>query len=254
MASLWSCLNHFKGSDNLKLERFLQKAGIASRRKASGLIEAGTVTVNGEVCQAFWKQVDPETDRVEYKGERVLLEKKVYYKLNKPQGYICALEDPFGTPTIVDYLTRVHAIDKRVHPVGRLDKDTEGLLLLTNDGDFTYRILHPKMKIEKEYLAKVKGRPDESVVEQFKQGIQLRNFKTAPAVLKIEDQTGQNTWVRIIIKEGKKRQVKRMCSFLGHKVLYLKRLRVDSFTLDGVENVGDLQKIPKEEIDSFMKE
>ncbi|MFW6262787.1 MAG: pseudouridine synthase [Thermotogota bacterium] len=236
----------------MKLERFIQKAGVTSRRKASKLIEEGRVKVNSKIIKKFFFDVDEETDLIEVDGNPIQLEKDRYYLFNKPAGYITALKDPFKTPTISDYLNRHYNISVRVHPVGRLDKDTEGLLILTNDGDLTYKILHPKMKVEKEYLAKVYGLPDESDIERFKKGMQLKNFYASPAQLEIKGREGAFSWIRVVIKEGKKRQIKRMCSHIGHKVVYLKRVRVGTFTLLGIEKPGDLKEIGKDEIEKFM--
>jgi len=236
----------------VKLERFIQKAGVTSRRKAPQLIESGRVKVNGQEAKEFYVEVDESADIVEVDGNRVQLETKCYYLFNKPAGYITALKDPFKTPTINDYLSEHYHIIQRVHPVGRLDKDTEGLLILTNDGDLTYKVLHPKMKVEKEYLAKVYGVPDESDIKQFKEGMRLKNFATSPATLAIKKQEGKFSWITIVIREGKKRQVKRMCSHIGHKVVFLKRIRVGTFTLSGIEKPGELKILRKEEIEKFM--
>lgn len=238
----------------MKLERYIQKAGVTSRRKAPKLIEAGRVKVNSEVAKEFFLDVDEEKDIIEVDGKPIELENKKYYLFNKPAGYITALKDPFETPTIIDFLKNHYKITVRVHPVGRLDKDTEGLLILTNDGDLTYRILHPKMKVEKEYLAKVYGTPNKEDVKRFEKGMKLKNFTTSSARLKIKDSEGNFSWITIVIREGKKRQVKRMCSHIGHKVVYLKRLRVGTFTLSGIEKPGDLKEIKKVEIEKFMKE
>ena len=236
----------------MKLERFIQKAGVTSRRKAPKLIESGRVKVNTKIVKEFFLEINEETDLIEVDGMTVRLETKCYYLFNKPAGYITALKDPFKTPTIIDYLNQHYSIKERVHPVGRLDKDTEGLLILTNDGDLTYKVLHPKMKVEKEYLAKVYGVPDEDDVQRFKNGMRLKNFATSPACLEIKKSEGKFSWITIVIREGKKRQVKRMCSHIGHKVVYLKRLRVGTFTLSGIEKPGDMKEIKKEEIEKFM--
>ena len=235
----------------MKLERFIQKAGVTSRRKAPQLIEDGRVKVNSETVKEFYMEVDENSDVVEVDGKRVEIESKCYYLFNKPAGFITALKDPFKTPTIIDYLNEHYQIIQRVHPVGRLDKDTEGLLILTNDGDLTYKVLHPKMKVEKEYLAKVYGVPDENDIKSFKEGMRLKNFASSPAILEIKKRGGPFSWITVVIREGKKRQVKRMCSHIGHKVVFLKRIRVGTFTLDGIEKPGDLKKLAKEEIEKF---
>src|SRR6056297_4047907 len=236
----------------MKLERFIQKAGVTSRRKAPKLIESGRVQVNSEIVKEFFLEVDEERDIIQVDGNTIKLENKRYYLFNKPAGYITALTDPFKTPTITDFLKDHYQIAVRVHPVGRLDKDTEGLLILTNDGDLTYKVLHPKMKVEKEYLAKVYGVPDVDDVQRFKNGLKLKNFATSPARLEIKKSEGKFSWITIVIREGKKRQVKRMCSHIGHKVVFLKRIRVGSFTLSGIEKPGEMKVLRKEEIEKFM--
>ena len=238
----------------MKLERFIQKAGVTSRRKAPKLIESGRVQVNSEIVKEFFLEVDEERDIIQVDGNTIKLENKRYYLFNKPAGYITALTDPFKTPTITDFLKDHYQIAVRVHPVGRLDKDTEGLLILTNDGDLTYKVLHPKMKVEKEYLAKVRGVPNEKDVQNFKKGLKLKHFKASPARLEIKKVQGDFSWITIVIREGKKRQVKRMCSHIGHKVVYLKRLRVGTFTLSGIEKTGDLKELGKDEIKKFMRD
>ena len=237
----------------MKLEKYIQKAGVTSRRKASDYIESGRVKVNGKIITDFWIQINEQSDLIEVDDKVVSLESSEYYLFNKPRGYITALKDPFKTRTVLDYLNKYHDISVRVHPVGRLDKDTEGLLILTNDGDLTYKILHPKMKVEKEYLAKVVGTPDETDVKLFNEGFQLKGFYASPAKLIIDRSEEDFSWVRIVIKEGKKRQVRRMCSYIGHKVLYLKRLRVGTFTLEGIEKIGALKQLSKKEIENFIK-
>src|SRR6056297_336926 len=236
----------------MKLERFIQKAGVTSRRKAPKLIESGRVKVNTKIVKEFFLEINEETDLIEVDGMTVRLETKCYYLFNKPAGYITALKDPFKTPTIIDFLKKRYNIKVRIHPVGRLDKDTEGLLILTNDGDLTYKVLHPKMKVEKEYLAKVRGLPNDEDVKRFKKGMKLKQFTTSPARLQIKGAEGNFSWITIVIREGKKRQVKRMCSHIGHKVVYLKRIRVGTFTLFEIEKPGDMKEIGKDAIEKFM--
>jgi len=236
----------------MKLERFIQKAGLASRRKASQMIESGRVTVNAQIVRDFFLEVDEQKDLVQVDGKPIKLESKCYYLFHKPAGYLTTLKDPFQTPTINDYLEKHYQISQRVHPVGRLDKDTEGLLILTNDGDLTYKVLHPKMKVEKEYLAKVQGVPDDEDIKRFKKGMKLKQFSTSPALLEIKRRDGAYSWITIVIREGKKRQVKRMCSHIGHKVVYLRRIRVGTFDLTGIEKPGDLKELTKSQIEQFM--
>lgn len=218
----------------VRLQKFLADAGVASRRKAEELILAGKVSVNGTVVTTLGTKVDDKTDEVSYNGKKVVPNTHfVYVMLHKPEGYVTTVKDQFDRPTVMDLVKK---IPERIVPVGRLDYDTSGLLLLTNDGDLTYHLTHPKHKIEKVYLAKVFGRPDENAVNQFKWGVMIDGRQTEPAKLEILEDLGKYTMCRITITEGRNRQVRKMCEAVKHPVATLKRVATGDVAL------GDLAK------------
>ncbi len=218
----------------VRLQKFLADAGVASRRKAEELILAGKVSVNGTVVTTLGTKVDDKTDEVCYNGKKVVPNAHfVYVMLHKPEGYVTTVKDQFDRPTVMDLVKK---IPERIVPVGRLDYDTSGLLLLTNDGELTYHLTHPKHKIEKVYLAKVFGRPDENAVNQFKWGVMIDGRRTEPAKLEILEDLGKYTMCRITITEGRNRQVRKMCEAVKHPVATLKRVAT------GDVELGDLAK------------
>jgi 23S rRNA pseudouridine2605 synthase len=209
-------------ADGERLQKVLARAGFGSRRTCEDLIEDERVTVNGEIA-VLGRRVDPEVDRIEVDGVAVSTRSGlVYYLLNKPAGVITTAEDTHGRPTVIALVPG----DPRVFPVGRLDADTEGLLLLTNDGDLTHRLTHPSFGVEKEYLAEVEGRPSRGVLRRLREGVQLDDGVTAPARVALVDPSV----LRITIHEGRNRQVRRMCEAVGHPVVRLVRTRIGSLT------------------------
>ena len=205
-------------ADGERLQKVLARAGLGSRRTCEDLIEDERVTVNGEVA-VLGRRVDPELDRIEVDGVAISTRSGlVYYLLNKPAGVITTAEDTHGRPTVVDLVPA----EPRVFPVGRLDADTEGLLILTNDGDLTHRLTHPSFGVEKEYLAEVAGRPSRGAIRQLREGVELDDGVTAPAKVA----TVEPSVLRITIHEGRNRQVRRMCEAVGHPVVRLVRTRI----------------------------
>lgn len=204
----------------MRLQKFLALSGVASRRRAEELIKEGRVKVNGVLITEMGSTVDEESDRVTLDGKNVKIEStKRYIILNKPKGYITTAKDNFDRKTVMEL---VSDIKERIYPVGRLDYDTEGLLLMTNDGDFANAIAHPKKSIEKVYLARVKGEFNEEKAEKLRAGVVIDGKKTAPAKVKIL-KAGENfTDVRIVIHEGRNRQVKKMFTSVGCFVTALK--------------------------------
>ena|SRR5947207_6345138 len=201
-----------------RLQKVLAHAGIGSRRHCEELIEAGVVTINGRVA-TLGDKVDPESDRIEVEGVPVGTRAGlVHYLLNKPAGVVTSAGDPHGRVSVTDLVPD----EPRVYPVGRLDQDTEGLLLLTNDGDLTHRLTHPSFGVEKEYVAEVNGRPSRGTLRQLRQGIQLDDGMTAPAKATLVEPSV----LRITIHEGRNRQVRRMCEAIGHPVIRLVRTRI----------------------------
>ena len=201
-----------------RLQKVLAQAGLGSRRTCEMLIEEGRVTVNGEVA-VLGRRVETADDRVEVDGVCIgVAPGLVYYLLNKPLGVVSTAADPQGRPTVVDLVPT----DPRVYPVGRLDTDTEGLLLLTNDGELTHRLTHPSFGVEKEYLAEVDGEPSRGALRQLREGVALDDGLTAPAKVSA---VGPGV-VKLIIHEGRNRQVRRMCEAVGHPVRRLVRTRI----------------------------
>jgi 23S rRNA pseudouridine2605 synthase len=201
-----------------RLQKVLARAGIGSRRVCEDLIEEGLVTVNGEVA-VLGRRVDVDADHVEVDGVLVGIRPDlVHYLLNKPAGTVSTASDTHGRPTVVGLVPE----EPRVFPVGRLDADTEGLILVTNDGDLTYRLTHPSYGVDKEYLAEVEGEPSRGALRLLRDGVELDDGPTAPAQASL---LAPNL-VRLVIHEGRNRQVRRMCAAVGHPVVRLVRTRI----------------------------
>ena len=216
-----------------RLQKVMSEFGVASRRKCEDMIAAGRVKVNGCLIAEPGSKVDKEQDVIEVDGKIIKSsESKVYILLNKPVGYITSAKDQFGRPTVLDLL---RGISLRVFPIGRLDYDTEGLILLTNDGDLTYRITHPKHNIDKTYRALIRGEADQIDIDTFKNGLAIEDYITSSARMEIIRYEKGNSIVDITIHEGKNRQVRKMCSAIGHDVIKLKRIQI------GKLGLGDLK-------------
>ena len=215
-----------------RLQKVLAKAGVASRRRAEELIRQGKVRVDGKVVTEMGTKVDPETQNIECDGVALVSrEEKVYILLNKPTGYLSTVDDPQGRPIVTDLLKN---IAERVYPVGRLDLNTEGALLLTNDGEMAQKILHPSHEVNKTYVAKVKGVPGKKKLDVLSKGIELEGRKTWPARIKVLKTLAQSTVIQIVIHEGRKRQVRKMFEAIGHPVLALKRTAYGQLQLGGL--------------------
>jgi 23S rRNA pseudouridine2605 synthase len=205
-----------------RLQKVLARAGIGSRRVCEDLIAEGRVRVNGEVA-VLGRRIDPESDRVDVDGVPLSVrEGLVYYLLNKPAGVVTTASDPQGRRTVVDLVPP----EPRVFPVGRLDYETEGLLLLTNDGDLTHRLTHPSFGVEKEYLAEVEGTPTRGTLRRLREGVELEDGVTAPAKASLQPPH----LLTLVIHEGRNRQVRRMCEAVGHPVRRLVRTRIGPIT------------------------
>ena len=240
-----------------RLARFLAHAGIASRRHAEELIAAGRVQVNGVTVDSQGTRIDPEHDEVHVDGAPVRpLVKHVYVMLHKPEEYVCTVRDPQGRPTVLDLLP-ADLRRMRVYPVGRLDRDTSGLLLLTNDGDFALRMSHPRYSMQKHYRVLVQGCPAETTLATLRQGVTIteddgRSHKTAPAQVRVLQRTGTDCWLTITIHEGRKRQVRRMLAAVGHPVLQLIRTGIGPLTLDDLP-AGAWRYLTNEEVRMLME-
>ena len=225
-----------------RLQKVLARAGIASRRVCAELIEDGLVTVNGETAR-LGRRVDVAADVIEVDGALVAVNPDlVHYLLHKPAGVVSTASDPQGRPTVVDLVPDEH----RVFPVGRLDAETEGLLLLTNDGELTHRLTHPSFGVDKEYLALVEGAPSRGALRTLREGVELEDGITAPAkVSLLDDRT-----LRIVIHEGRNRQVRRMCEAVGHPVTRLVRTRIGPL-IDRKLQAGQWRALTREELRSL---
>lgn len=233
-----------------RLQKIFSEMGIASRRKAEELINEGRVTVNGRIATLGTK-ADPVKDHIKIDGKLLLRsEPKVYIVLNKPKNVVTSLYDPEGRLTVKDFLK---GIKYRVYPVGRLDYDSEGLLLLTNDGDFAHAVLHPSKKISKTYLIKVKGLPEEKEIDKLRTGVKLIDGITSPAKARMVRTTENNCWLEMTIYEGRKRQIRRMLDRIGHPVLKLKRIKINGIELGKIET-GKYRYLTPEEVNKMKKE
>ena len=230
----------------IRLQKFLAEAGLGSRRKCEEIIITGRVKVNDIVVNELGTKVDPEKDIVKVDDKIIKKRDKVYIVLNKPEGYITSVKDQFNRPTVLDLL---RGVKERVFPVGRLDYNTSGLLILTNDGDLSYKITHPKHKVVKTYIALIKGIPDEADLERFRKGLKIEeDFITSPAEIEILKTYKNSSLVRIKIHEGRNRQIRKMCAAIGHPVMKLTRESIGKITLGGLKK-GDWRYLTDEEIE-----
>jgi len=235
----------------IRLNKYLAQAGVASRREADRMIAEGRVAVNGEVIQALGHRIEAEIDKVEVDGVKVKKETKHYYlMLNKPPGYLVSLKDSFGRPTVRDLLPTLKG---RVFPVGRLDFDSEGLLLLTNDGELAYRLAHPRFKIKKIYLVRVKGKPGSSSLHRLEKGIILDGKKTAPARINVLSSSLKESLLRVEIHEGRKREIRRLFEVIGHKVVALQRNKFGNLSLGHLKK-GKWRYLTRDEIGSLRNQ
>ena len=211
-----------------RLQKILSAAGVASRRLSEELITQGRVSVNGATVTTLGSKADPAVDEIKVDGRRIKTEqRRRYVLLNKPRGYITTRSDPEGRPTVMDLMK---GVKEYIYPVGRLDYDSEGLLILTNDGELAARLTHPRHEVEKVYEARVKGVPDERALERLERGVPVDGRRTAPARIRASEPfargSGEQTIVEISIHEGRQRQVRKMFEAVGHPVVRLKRVRI----------------------------
>ncbi len=218
--------------EKMRLQKYISRCGIASRRHAEEMIREGRIRVNGKVVTEMGMTVSA-LDLVECDGKPIVPEENpVYIMLNKPGGYVTTVSDPEGRKTVMDLIDGVR---ERVYPVGRLDYDTEGLLILTNDGDFAHRMTHPRHQVTKTYIAEVEGIPSQETLRKLRNGIMLDERPTSPAKVELLEEKKNGAVLRITIHEGRNRQVKRMCEAVGHPVQSLKRIAFGGLRL------GDLK-------------
>ncbi|MBL8954118.1 MAG: rRNA pseudouridine synthase [Myxococcaceae bacterium] len=229
-----------------RLQKFLARAGVASRRAAETLITQGRVTVNGAKVVELGTKIDAAADTVAVDGKKVeLTEERTWYLLNKPEGVVTTLTDPQGRPTIADF---VKPLGKRLFPVGRLDYDAEGALLLTDDGETMNRLLHPRYQVPRTYLVKVKGEPTDASLEKLRGGVRLEDGMAAPAKVERFDKAEANTWLEIVVTEGRPHLVKRLCAAIGHPVVRLFRPAQAGVAVGNLEP-GTVRKLTPEELE-----
>ena len=241
----------------VRLQKILSTAGIASRRTAETLITDGRVSVNGETVSELGSKADPDQDDIRVDGRRVKAAgRRRYILLYKPRGYITSRSDPEKRPTVIDLLT-TGGVRDYVYPVGRLDYDSEGLLLLTSDGELAGKLTHPRHGIGREYHVRVRGVPDERALERLRKGISLDGERTAPATVDlhkvIETERGADSILSMVIYEGRNRQVRRMCEAVGHPVSKLKRVRIGPITDDHIRP-GEFRDLDDKEIAALKRE
>lgn len=215
----------------MRLQKYMAQCGVASRRKSEEMIAAGRVTVNGNIVTIPGFAVEPSLDIVFVDGKPLLEDKKIYVLLNKPKGVVSTSEDPYAERTVMDLLP----IKERLFTVGRLDMDTEGLLILTNDGDLTFKVTHPSHELDKVYEGLVKGIPDAETLKHFEKGVEIEvngsDWFTSPAKVQVLKIYRSTALLQMTIHEGKKRQIRKMCAAVGHPVIHLKRTAIGEIQL-----------------------
>ena len=237
----------------MRLDKFLVACAVGSRTEVKSFLKAGRVTVNGKKEKSAKLQINEDTDEIWFDRQKLEYEEFVYYMMNKPQGVISATEDP-KHKTVLDLLDDL-ARSKEVFPVGRLDIDTHGLLLLTNDGKLAHALLSPKRHVDKTYLAQINGVMTDEDIETFAQGIPLKDFTCQPAKLELVsvDTEKNQSLVRVTIAEGKFHQVKRMVAYCGKEVVDLQRLTMGTLTLDEDLKRGEWRRLTKEELEGLLE-
>ena len=233
-----------------RLQKILSGAGVASRRAAEQLIVEGHITVNGKIVRELGTKVDPASAVIRVDGKKISLNvEKIYIMLNKPRRTLSAVSDDRGRQTVIDLIDDV---DKKIFPIGRLDYNTEGLLLLTNDGALTNGLLHPRFEINKTYRALIKGRVDETRLDRLRIGIKLEDGMTAPALVNVLSVEDAQSLVEITIHEGRNRQVRRMFSAIGYNIKRLRRVAFAGLTLDNLK-LGSHRRLNKSEVEQLYR-
>ncbi len=233
----------------MRLDKLLAHCGFGTRKEVKNIIKKGYVSVNGKIEKKDKTHIDPNNDEIFVDGEQVIYEEFVYYMLNKPQGYVSATEDNVY-PTVVELIDDYYRDD--LFPVGRLDVDTEGLLLMSNDGQLAHRLLSPKNHCPKVYYAKIKGIVNENDVQAFKEGIVIDDYQCMSAKLDILSTDDNFSEIEVEIYEGKFHQVKKMFLAVGKEVVYLKRIRMKNLCLDNSLELGEYRRLTEEELDDLM--
>ncbi|MEZ0537391.1 pseudouridine synthase [Caldicellulosiruptoraceae bacterium PP1] len=237
---------------SIRLQKLMADSGVASRRKCEEMILEGRVKVNGQIVDKLGTKVDLEKDIVEVDGKKITIKNKnIYIMLNKPFGVITSAKDEKGRKTVIDIIK--DRINERIFPVGRLDFDTSGLLILTNDGEFAYKVTHPKHNIEKTYIATVKGIPSEDSLDKLRNGVEIDGRLTQPAIVNSKKIINGNMIIEIKIHEGRNRQIRKMFSAIGHDVIRLKRVAIGKLQLGRLKE-GEFRFLSTEELELIYKE
>lgn len=238
--------------EEIRLQKFLANAGVCSRRKAEDFIQQGEVSVNGQIITELGFKVNCDKDEIKFKGKSVKpVNKYKYIILNKPIGYVTTVKEQFGRPTVMDLIKEKNI---SLLPVGRLDMYTSGALILTNDGDFIYKVTHPKNEIEKTYNATVRGVVNNEDVEQLKKGVEIEDYVSGKAkvrILKIDEEKNISR-LEITIHEGKNREVRKMCQAIGKSVIALHRSKIGNITVKDLK-IGEYRELNERELRQFMK-
>lgn len=237
--------------EEIRLQKYLANSGIASRRKSEEYILQGKVRVNGKIVIELGTKIIPSKDEIEFEGRKIKSEEKlVYILLNKPIGYVTTTNDQFGRDDVLDLVK----VKERIVPVGRLDMYTSGALILTNDGDFVYKVTHPKHEVNKTYTVTLKGIITKAEIQKLQEGVDIGDYITKPAKVKIlkTDEEKQISRLEIVIHEGKNRQVRRMCEAVGRKVLALHRTKIGDISIKDIA-LGKWRYLRKEEINKLLQ-
>lgn len=233
--------------EKVRINRYLAMAGIGSRRKCEELIAKGCVSVNDETITELATRIDIERDIVKVDGKPISpVGRKIVLIMNKPEGVLSTVQDTHSRKTVID-IAREHGYSERLFPIGRLDMNTSGLIFLTNDGELAYRLTHPKFKVDKKYDVVIEGKIDDMVLREIEEGLDLGQLKTMPCRVRVLDRGKNFTKLEVTIKEGKKRQIRRMFAHFGHKVLKLHRKEIGGLSFDDVA-VGEVRPLSDEEL------
>lgn len=234
----------------IRLHVFLAKCGVASRRASEVLIEDGFVSVNGKIVTSLGSKINPEEDSVRYRNKAVRsTERKRYFLFYKPRGVVSTVSDPHANKVVLDYFKK---IPEKLYPVGRLDKESSGLMFLTNDGDLANKLMHPKYGVQKKYRVRVKGHPDDLALSRLRRGIRIETGKTAPCEIDIVSTEKEASTLLMTLREGKKREIREMLRAVGLPVKKLKRIEIGPFRLGGLKP-GYFRELAPEEMKKYLR-
>ena len=232
--------------DKMRLQKYMAKCGVASRRKSEKMISEGRVTINGSVVRELGTMINPKKDVIRVNNRRIKVEtNNVYIMLNKPRGYVTTLKDKHNDKIVLDL---IDGIEERIFPVGRLDADTSGLLLMTNDGDLAYKLTHPSYEVPKKYIALVEGIPNNKKLNRFRKGLRIDGRLTSRAYVKIIKKNKETSILEISIHEGRNRQIRKMCEYIRHPVIELKRTSIGNLNLGNLD-IGKWRFLTDKEIE-----